>query len=210
MFNGANNPYGDIPGRDVFLEGPLPDDRRHDIKASATWAATRWLSMGMRYNYASGFPYNRLYRNEVTGNYENYRALRGINPGTNINDPNDDRDLRYPDTQELNVQVRFAWLPLTGHQLDFYVDALNILNLRTATAYGQNEGQNFGVETGWMAPFRMRLGDQLPVLAARRATVRTYGNRVWQGDGKTYGPTRRRGATRPPTPPATSRCRTSD
>jgi hypothetical protein len=158
VFNGANNPYGDIPGRDVFLSGPLPDDRRHDIKASATWAATRWLSMGMRYQYSSGFPYNRLYRNEVTGNYENYRALRGVNPGTNINDPNDDRALRYPDTQELNVQARIALLPLIGHQLDLYVDALNILNLRTVTDYGQNEGQNFGVETGWMAPFRMRLG----------------------------------------------------
>ena len=45
----------------------------------------------MRYSFASGFPYNRLFRNDVTNSYENYRALRGINPGTNLNDPNDDR-----------------------------------------------------------------------------------------------------------------------
>ena len=56
------------------------------------------------------------------------------------------------------MQVRVNLLPLIGQKLDFYVDALNILNLRTATAYGQNDGQNFGAETGWMAPFRMRLG----------------------------------------------------
>ncbi len=158
VFNGSNNPWGDIPGRDVFLDGPLPDDRRHDLKASATWAATRWLSMGMRYQFASGFPYNRLYRNSVTGSFENYRAFRGINPGQNINDPNDDRELRLPNRQELNLQVRLAMLPLIGHQLDFYVDALNILNLRTPTSYGQNDGQNFGVETDWLDPFRIRLG----------------------------------------------------
>jgi hypothetical protein len=54
--------------------------------------------------------------------------------------------------------VRLALLPLTGHQLDLYVDALNILNLRTPTDYGENDGQNFGVETDWMDPFRIRLG----------------------------------------------------
>jgi hypothetical protein len=158
VFNGSGNPWGDIPGRDVFLDGPLPDDRRHDIKASATWAATRWLSFGLRYQYGSGFPYNRLYRNEVTGQYDNYRATRGVNPGNNINDPNDDRALRYPDVQEFNVQARVNLLPLTGQQLDLYVDALNVLGLRTVTGYGQNEGQNFGAETGRLAPFRMRLG----------------------------------------------------
>ncbi len=81
VFNGSNNPWGDIPGRDVFLDGNLPDDRRHDIKASATWAPTRWLSLGMRYQYASGFIYNRLFLNQVTNTFENYRAQRGINPG---------------------------------------------------------------------------------------------------------------------------------
>ena len=45
-----------------------------------------------------------------------------------------------------------------GHRLDLYADMLNILNLRTPTTYGQNDGQNFGVETGWMEPFRVRLG----------------------------------------------------
>jgi len=158
VFDGSSNPFGDIPGRDVFLNGPLPDDRRHDLKMSATWSATRWLSMGMRYQYGSGFPYNRLFRNEATNAFENYRATRGINPGNNINDPNDDRALRYPDRQELNLQVRVSLLPILGHALDFYADALNILNLRTATAYGQNDGSNFGVETGWLDPFRIRLG----------------------------------------------------
>jgi hypothetical protein len=158
VYNGADNPWGDIPGRDPYLNGPLPDDRTHDLKFSMTYQASSWLSLGARYNFSSGFLYNRLFKNEVTGAYEDYRARRGVNPGTDLNDPGDDRELRYPPQQEVNIQARVNLQPLLGHQLAFYVDALNVLNLRTVTGYGQNDGTNYGVENGWLAPFRMRLG----------------------------------------------------
>jgi hypothetical protein len=154
----VNNPWGDIPGRDAYLNGPGGDDHTHDIKASLQYSAFKWLSFGARWNYSSGFPYNRLFRNETTGNWENYRAQTGINPGANVNDPGDDRALRTPDRQEINLQVRLSLLSLIGSKLDFYVDALNILGLRTPLTYSQNEGQNFGVEATWMAPFRLRFG----------------------------------------------------
>ena len=49
-------------------------------------------------------------------------------------------------------------MPLIGHKLSLYADdLLNVMNLRTVTAYGANDGANFGVETGWLAPFRVRL-----------------------------------------------------
>jgi Carboxypeptidase regulatory-like domain len=158
VYNGANNPYGDIAGRDIYLDGPLPDDRLHDFKASGTYAATNWLSLGVRYTFASGFPYDRLFRNDVTNSYENRRSIRGTNPGTNLNDPGDDRALRLPEQQELNLQARVNLAPLIGHKLSLYADALNIMNLRTVTGYGANDGANFGAESGWMAPFRIRLG----------------------------------------------------
>jgi hypothetical protein len=120
--------------------------------------ATKWLSAGIRYSFQSGFPYNRYFRNDVTGSNENLRSQTGTNPGTNLNDPADDRDLRTPDRMELNAQIRVSMLPLIGHKLDFYVDALNIMNARTPTAYGQNDGTTFGVESSWLAPFRMRFG----------------------------------------------------
>ena len=158
MFNGLSNRYGDIPGRDVYIWGPGDDDHTHDIKASMQFSATKWLSAGIRYNFQTGFPYNRLFRNEVTGSNESYRAPNGMDPGTNLNDKGDDRTLRLPDKMELNLQLRVSMLPLIGHKLDFYVDALNLMNARTPTAYGQNDGTNFNVETGWQAPFRMRFG----------------------------------------------------
>ena len=158
VFTDSDNPWGDIPGRDPYLYGPGSDDHRHDIKMSLQWSATKWLSFGMRYNYISGFPYSRLFRNDVTASFANYRAQSGINPGANVNDPGDDRELRLPDRQDVNLQIRLSMLPLIGQKLDFYVDALNILNLRTPTALGQNDGANFQQETSWMAPFRVRFG----------------------------------------------------
>jgi hypothetical protein len=162
VYNGATNPWGDIPPRDQYLNGPLPDDRTHDLKLSMTYAASNWLSLGARYNFSSGFPYSRLFRNDVTGQYEDYRSRRGTNPGTDLNDPSDDRELRYPPQQEVNLQVRVNMQPLVGHNLSFYVDALNILNLRTVTGYGQQDGvsgsNGYGNENAWLAPFRLRLG----------------------------------------------------
>jgi hypothetical protein len=60
--------------------------------------------------------------------------------------------------QDLNVKARLNLAPLIGHKLSLYTDVLNIMNPPTPTAHRANDRQNFGVETGWMAPFRVRLG----------------------------------------------------
>jgi hypothetical protein len=153
-----NNAWGDIPGRDVYLYGYLPDDHRHEIKVNATWQATPWMSLGLMYNYYSGTPYNRLFRNDQTTNYENYRAALGINPGTNLNDPSDDRMLRNADIHDVSAQIRVSLAQLTGQKLELYGNILNVLGLRTTTSVVQNDTADFGTQTGRMAPFRVRLG----------------------------------------------------
>jgi hypothetical protein len=158
VFNDLDSSWGDIPGQNVFLWGPLGDDHRHEIKLSSTYQVTPWLSTGIRYRYFSGMPYNRLYRNEVTGDYDLYRARVGLNPGNNINDPNDDRELRLPDLQDFNAQVRLNMKPLIGQALDLYIDILNVLALRTPTSYGEEDGRDFGVVDGRQGPFRIRFG----------------------------------------------------
>jgi hypothetical protein len=156
--SGANTIWGDIPTRDLYLDGYLPDDHRHEVKGSLSFQATPWLSFGSRTTYTSGQPYDRLFRNDETGTFEVYRATRGINPGANINDPADDRELRLPDQLEVNLQGRLNLMPLIGKRLDLYVDVLNALAVRTVTGVGVNDGQDFGVERSWMDPFRIRLG----------------------------------------------------
>jgi hypothetical protein len=154
---GQTGPYG-RPGRDVYLYGYLNDDHRHEIKSNLVYQFTRWLSTGVRYDYFSGRPYNRLYRNDVSGSFEDYRAVRGMDPGSNINDPGTSRTLRLPDVQSFNASIRVNWLPLIGQRLETYADVLNIMALRTVTAVSQNDGPAFGTPTDRKGPFTVRLG----------------------------------------------------
>src|SRR5262249_7135716 len=97
VFDGITNPWGDVAPLDVFQYGPLSDDHRHEIKVQSPYAFTPWLSAGFRYRYFSGTPVSRLYLNVVDNSYSANRASVGINPGTDINDKNDDREARLPD-----------------------------------------------------------------------------------------------------------------
>jgi hypothetical protein len=153
-----NNAWGDIPGRDIYQYGYLPDDHRHEIKMNATYAATPWMSLGLMYNYYSGTPYDRRFRNDFSTSFENLRAPRGVNPGTNFNDPGDDRPLRLPDQHDIAAQFRVSLAPLIGQKLELYANVLNIFGLRTTTSVQQNDGPDFGTQSGRFAPFRVRLG----------------------------------------------------
>jgi hypothetical protein len=157
VFDGTDNPWGDVPPQDVYLYGPLADDHRHEVKWQATYAVTPWLSTGLRYRYFSGTPYNRLFNETPDNKWDSYRARTGTNPGVDLNNPDDDRELRMPDMQDFNMQIRANLMPFLGQAVDFYVDILNVLNLRTVTKYN-NEDRAFGQITGRMDPFRIRLG----------------------------------------------------
>ncbi len=157
--NNQNNDFGTNPYRDEqYLYGYLPDDLRHVIKASMTYQWTNWLSTGMIYQYRSGGPYQRRFRNDQLGSFSDYRARVGVNPAGNINDPDDDRPLRRPDIQEFNLQIRVNMKPLTGINLDAFVDVMNVLALRTTTGYQENDGPQWSQPTTRLPPFRTRVG----------------------------------------------------
>ncbi len=153
-----NSEYGENPGQDVYLYGFLPTDSRHSVRASMTYQATKWLSPGVTYSYTSGRPYNRRFRNDVTGLFADYRSRVGYDTGGNINDPGDDRALRLPDIQRLNLQLRVNLKPLTGQAFEAYIDAINVLALRTTTAVTTNDGPLFGQTSARTPSTRLRLG----------------------------------------------------
>ena len=156
--NEEDNEFGNIAPRDFLLWGDLPNDRRHEIRMAASYQFNKWLSAGTNYSYFSGSPYSRRFRNDETGQFEDYRARVGINPGTNLNDPADDRELRLPDIQRLNLQVRAHLQPFVKINLEAYADFLNVLSLRTVTGVVTEDGPSFGSPTGTLDPFRTRLG----------------------------------------------------
>jgi hypothetical protein len=158
VHNTENNAWGDIPPRDLYLWGDLPDDSRHNIKLTLTKQWTKWLSTGVSYRYYSGRPYSRRYRNTETGGYDDYRARVGVNPGGNVNDPGDDRPLRLPDLQQLNLQARTNLKPLLGTNLELYADVMNVLALRTTTSVVQDDGPRFEQAASRMNPLTVRLG----------------------------------------------------
>jgi hypothetical protein len=157
--DGGANLLGQIPGRDIYLDGPLPDDHTHEIKVNMQIHLTSWLSASARYSYNSGTPYNRFYYNSETGKFDNLGARVGYNPNTNPNDPSDDRALRLLDQHNLNMQLSFNFQPLIGARLEAFVDVLNVLNSRTDTAVTTSDGPQFGLPNGTrMASTRFRLG----------------------------------------------------
>jgi hypothetical protein len=158
VLDGFRNAFGDIPPRDAMLDGPLSDDHRHEVKLSAQYQVSPWLSAGVRYFYYTGVPYSRLFYNSETGKFDDYRARVGIDPGVAINDPKDDRQLRLPDLQSLNAQLRLSMAPLIGHRVQVVAEVLNMLAMRTPTRLGQDSGSNFGAILQRAEPFRIRLG----------------------------------------------------
>jgi hypothetical protein len=86
----------------------------------------------------------------------------GTNPGSSVNDPRDDRQLRLPDLMTLNAQIIFNWLPLIGQRLETFVDVLNILGQRTVTGLSERDNltpiSEFGTMTSRQEPLRIRFG----------------------------------------------------
>ncbi len=156
--NNANDLLGENPARDLLLWGALPDDARHQIRTSLNTRITPWLSFGVVYRYVSGRPYNRLYRNDVLGSFSGLRAQRAVNPGANLNDPGDDRDLRLPDIQQVNLQLRTNLRPLLGLSFEGYVDAINVLALRTPVRVFEEDNATWGTTRDRMAAMQLRFG----------------------------------------------------
>jgi hypothetical protein len=159
VVDGFQNPFLNNPAQDVFQYGDLPGDARHTIRSQATYQWSSWFSTGVTYNYTSGGPLNLVYFNTIQGGFTDFRARRGFNPGVDLNDPSDDYQFRLPDLQTFNLQARVNLKAITKHNLQFFVDVLNILGLRTVTGY-QTEATAVGglAFSSRQEPFRLRVG----------------------------------------------------
>lgn len=157
--NNETNDFGSNPARDAaYGWGDLPDDVRHSLRVATTYQPRAWLSAGVLWRYSSGRPYSRFFRNDVLFTNTDLRAQVGVDPGVNINDPGDDRALRYPDLLDVHLQMRANLQPLVRQRLELYVDILNVLALRSTTTVDTNDGPGFGTPRGRLSPLRLRLG----------------------------------------------------
>lgn len=127
--------YGFNPRMKSFAEGPNPDDIRHTVKGSISYATDFGLDFGFRFRYLTGTP---LWMNSVNaGGGTLYRSERGTGHSVNaatgrpdFNDPSTVSQLRNPDTFLLDAQARYdLGRPLGMKQkLELTLLFVNLLN----------------------------------------------------------------------------------
>jgi hypothetical protein len=114
----------------AFYQAPDPNEQRHSVRVLGAWDIARIVSLGLVYTHDSGRPTTLV--SPSIANPWGDRASRGVNPGTNLNDPgDDDQPTRYPATERLNLQARFRigrWVPFG---FDLYADLLNAFDQRS-------------------------------------------------------------------------------
>ncbi|TNF27454.1 MAG: TonB-dependent receptor [Deltaproteobacteria bacterium] len=147
----------DNPRQNVYERGYLGDDNRHTLKGQFFYKWDFGLQLGVSGTYQTGGAYSHYYLNDWDGDYTNRRAPRGYDPGDDINDPSDDRELRLPDY--VNFDIRAAWdlEPLTGVKLELIAQIFNLLNASTVTAV-ETSDTGFGTPVNYQRPFQASLG----------------------------------------------------
>ena len=119
----------------------------------------------------SGAPYNRFFFDPVYRRFGAFRAQRGYdNRGTLI--PDDDRPLRLPDFSQLDLQVRLSLEPLIKQRIELWVDALNILALRTTDRRGADRWPVLGADPVPPASHAVAVRSAVPLLRAMGAGAR--------------------------------------
>ena len=147
----------DNPRQDVYELGYLGDDNRHTIKAQFFYKWEFGLTVGVSGVYQTGGPYSHYYLNDYDGDYTNRRAPRGYDPGDDLNDPSDDRELRLPDYLDLDLRASWDLEPITGVKIELIAEIFNLLNASTVTAV-QTGDTGFGAATNYQRPFQASLG----------------------------------------------------
>ena len=148
------------PARNVYLYGPSPYDRRHEVRASAAYqveprgSRAAWSTTTTRARPTAGSSTTRTPAGTRTTG-----PRVGSDPGRQHQRPRPTTaSLRLPDIQKLNLQLRANLLPVTGINLDVFADVINVMALRTTTAVYVEDGPLFGQPSARLDPFRIRLG----------------------------------------------------
>ncbi len=149
--------YLDNPGQNVYEYGPLRNDIRHDLRALAVYQFANWLSVGGVYNFQSGRPYNRYFWDSTYQNFTRREAQRGYD-SRGTQDPGDDSPLRTPDISLVSAQVRFYLKPIVKQNIEAWIDAHNILALRTNRSVIERDGPTWGRPVNRMPPLNFLIG----------------------------------------------------
>lgn len=130
------------PRMTPFYTGWSPDDQRHMLKASASYATSFGLDVGMRLSYVTGSPMWESFQNPADPSQRIYRSPRGTGfangPGgvPNFNDPSTWVEMRNPSQFIVDLQARYNLGEALGwdERLELIGLVVNVLNNTEATS----------------------------------------------------------------------------
>jgi outer membrane receptor protein involved in Fe transport len=123
-------------GRDlsrITNDGPLSNDRRHQVKLSGIYMADFGLQVGLAAYWRSGTPLTRYGFSDAYGRYEFFLSPRGA-------------EGRTPDNYELDLHLGYPW-KVGEVEINFLLDIFNLLDVQRPILldqrYGFQESDNF-------------------------------------------------------------------
>jgi hypothetical protein len=81
-----------------------------------------------------------------------------MDPGADLNTPDDDLSIRMPDQQDLKAQIKLKLLPFIKHDVSVNLQVLNVLALRYPLTIGVRDGNDYNTMLTRQIPFTIRLG----------------------------------------------------
>jgi hypothetical protein len=139
----------DNPRQRQFEYGYLDDDVRHKLAGTFSYDLPYGFLVGTTATYHSGRPYSKLFFNKFYNDYMDLRARRGFDP-KDINNPNDDVELREPDFFQVDARIAWTLKELTTQDIWLIADVFNVFNNRPITAFENRDlpeggdGNHFG------------------------------------------------------------------
>jgi outer membrane receptor protein involved in Fe transport len=151
---------GDVRYLGRLGAGPLPNDRTHQLKLYATYAAGRGLNLGTGFWLSSGQPLTPMTSDPVSG-YTGYIPLAPRGSGIMTVDG---FKTRTPWVWSLDLHADYGF-KIAPSRVVLSVDVANVFNKQAVTAYDQNTQQSFGTpdpdfgkRTAYQDPRLVRFG----------------------------------------------------
>jgi hypothetical protein len=144
--------------------GPLPNDRRHQVKIYGNYAFEWGLNLGLGFNYSSGMPLTALAANPI---YDSAGEIPETPRGDGFQTEDGFRT-RTPNVYNVDMRVDYG-LRLPGRgRIVLLADAFNLFNFRKVTAYDDYTeiglhapNPDFGRRLAYQRPRQFRLGARL-------------------------------------------------
>jgi hypothetical protein len=133
----------DNPRQAPFEYGFNADDIRHRASLTMSYDLPLGFVVGGTAEYASGRPYSKLFKNNFYGGFSDFRAKKGFDP-KDLENPNDDVELRLPDAFQVNTRLAWRLKELTTQDIWLIADVTNVFNTRPTTSIENRDLPEFG------------------------------------------------------------------